>query len=140
MSGQETPKEKVEKMGIIPLIDEIIPEILNDLEEKVRQPMHECSSKNWAEQTKSLFNCIQAKGAIKPGGKVIFDCCRIESLDNQGNLIQTVYGDCFEECYLEKGIEKHRECVQTCLDKKAQVLDDQELSRCTHELNFYCCP
>jgi len=126
--------------GIVFITDEVIPEILNDLEWNVRKPMKECSSKDWAEQSRSLFNCIQTKGAIKPGGKVISECCRTEFLDNQGNLIQTPYGDCFQECFLEKGQEKHRECVQNCLDEKGQTLNDPELPLCTHELNFYCCP
>jgi len=140
-TGQETPKEKVEKTGIIPLIDEIIPAILEDLENKVRNPMHDCSSGDWQKRDTVLYNSNQVLGAVvPPQNQVLRFSCQTESWDpNQQKMVQTVYGDCFEECYLEIGQDKHRECVRTCLDDKARQTNDPDLAQCFNSLNFYCC-
>jgi len=78
-----------------------------------------------------LFNCSQAKGAIiPPNNAMLRICCKTEN---------SVYSDCFQECYLQIGQEKHRECVQKCLDGLSIMLDDPEIAQCIHELNFYVC-
>lgn len=117
-------------IGIITIIDEISPEIIKDLANNVRYTMRRYDE---------IFNCSQAKGAIiPPENRVLRGCCQIESLE-QGEMLQTIYGDCFGECYLEKGQEKHRECVQECLDGLSVMLNDPEISQCINELNFYVC-
>ncbi len=109
-------------IGIIPIIDEIGPEIIKDLAKSVRYTMRHYDE---------IFNCLQAKGAIIPPNNAILRiCCKTED---------TIYGDCFGECYLEKGQEKHRECVQECLDGLSIMLNDPEIAQCIHELNFYVC-
>jgi len=108
--------------GIIFIIDEVGPEIIKDLAKNVRYTMRHYDE---------LFNCSQARGAIiPPNNAMLRICCKTEN---------SVYGDCFQECYLEKGQEKHRECVQKCLDGLAVMLNDPEISQCIHELNFYVC-
>lgn len=114
--------DTISNIGIITIIDEISPEIIEDLAKNIRYVM-----KHYDE----LFNCSQAKGAIIPPNNAILRiCCKTEN---------SAYGDCFEECYLEIGQDKHRECVQKCLNKKAQELNDPEIAQCVHELNFYIC-
>ena len=109
-------------IGIITIINGIGPEIIKDLARNVRYTM-----KYYDE----LFNCSQAKGSIiPPNNAMLRICCKTEN---------SVYGDCFGECYLEKGQKKHRECVQECLDGLSTMLDDPEIAQCVHELNFYVC-
>ncbi len=111
-----------DNIGIISIIDEIALEIIKDLAKNARYTMRHYDE---------LFNCSQAKGAIiPPDSRMLRICCKTES---------SVYGDCFEECYLEKGQEKHRKCVQKCLNEKAQELNDPEIADCIHRLNFYVC-
>ena len=132
--GAVTP----ENIGIITLIDEYVPQILEELEKTIRQPMKECSFENLEKKGTVLFNCSQSKGAITPEGKMILYCCQTEKTQN-GAEQRTSFGDCFEECYLEENQEEHRECVNLCLVRKANELNDDQLARCIHELNFYCC-
>ncbi len=134
--NNDTPTD----IGILPIIKEIAPEILKDLEEKVRIPMKKCSSSNWLEQDKALFNCRQIKEAtVPPENQTVKDCYPIKNWGDQGEETQTEYGDCYEECYLKKGIVEHRKCVQQCLDEKAQQLGDEDIAHCANQLNFYCC-
>ena len=132
--GDVTP----ENIGIITLIDEYAPQILEELEKTVRQPMKECSFEDLEKKGTVLFNCSQSKGATTPEGKMILYCCRTEETQN-GVEQRTPFGDCFEECYLERNQKEHRECVNLCLVRKARELRDDQLARCIHELNFYCC-
>jgi len=121
-----------ETISIIIIIDEISPEIIKDLANNVRYTM-----KHYDE----LFNCSQAKGAIiPPENKTLRKCCQAENWDQEKQkMVETIYGNCFGECYLEKGQKKHRECVQKCLDGLSIMLDDPEIAQCIHELNFYIC-
>jgi len=132
--GDVTP----ENIGIITLIDEYVPQILEELEKTIRQPMKECSFENLEKKGTVLFNCSQSKGAITPEGKMILYCCQTEKTQN-GAEQRTSFGDCFEECYLKENQKEHRECVNLCLVRKANELNDDQLARCIHELNFYCC-
>lgn len=105
-------------IGVITIIDEIAPEIIKDLAKNIRYTMRHYDK---------IFNCSQAKGAIiPPNNAVLRICCKTEG---------SAYGNCFEKCYLEKGQEEHRRCVQECLNG----LGDPEIAQCTHELNFYIC-
>lgn len=134
----ETLEEKEENIGIITIIDEMVPEILKELESTIRYPMKHCASKEWEEQETILLNCLQAAGATTPEGKVINFCCNTYYWKGNEKQ-QTPFGDCFGECYLEKGQEKHRKCVQECLNRKGKELNDKDLPLCLHYLNFYCC-
>lgn len=118
-------------IGIITIINKVGPEIIKDLENNVGYTM-----KHYDE----LFNCLQAKGAIiPPEKKVLYICCQTEYSNENGQLIQTAYGDCFEECYLEIGQDQHRECVQECLNESSGQPENTALPECIHELNFYVC-
>ena len=132
IEGKAT-KNTPETIGIINIVDELAPNILNDLENNIRIPMKECSSDS-SSQNKALFSALDIRGAVTPGGKILTLNCQISKLEN-GVEKQTPYGDCFEECYLEKTQNKHRECVQKCLNKS----NDDDLKKCFNELNFYCC-
>lgn len=123
---------------ITTIIEQAAPEILKDLETTIRYPMKHCVSKDWEQSDTLLFNCSQAMGANIPGGRVVYYCCETEKWE-WGDIRRTVYGDCFEECYLEVGQAKHRACLNQCLYIKAEQLEDPDIYRCTHELNFYCC-
>jgi len=127
-----------EEIGVLPIINEIVPEILDDLEIFIRRPMQKCTSEAWEERDTVLYNCFQVRNATIPEGKVIDECCPTEYWQ-EGEKKQTPFGDCFEECYLEKGQEKHRECLQECLERKSVELNDEALPYCVHRLNFYCC-
>ena len=131
IEGRED-KNTPETIGIITIIDEISPEIIKDLAKNVRYTMRHYDE---------LFNCSQAKGAIiPPQNAVLRKCCQTENWDQEKQkMVETIYGDCFGECYLEIGQKKHRKCVQECLNKKAQELNDPEIAKCIHELNFYVC-
>lgn len=134
----ETFKEREENIGIITIIDEMVPEILKDLELTIRYPMKHCASKEWEEQETILLKCPQAEGGTTPGGKVINFCCNTYYWKGNEKK-QTPFGDCFGECYLEKGQEEHRKCVQECLNRKGKELKDKNLPLCLHYINFYCC-
>jgi len=125
-------------IGILPIINEIVPEILEDLKTNVRKPMKECSIEEWEGRDVALFNCLQAEGITTPDGQVISICSYAEFLEN-GKIKQTAYGDCVEECYLKKGQEKYRECLHDCLYKKSEQLDNEEIANFINWLNFYCC-
>ena len=132
--GDVTP----ENIGIITLIDEYAPQLLEELEKTIRRPMKECFFEDLEKKGTVLFNCSQSKGATNPEGRIILYCCQTEETQN-GTEQRTPFGDCFEECYLERNQEEHRECVNLCLVRSASELNDDQLAKCIHELNFYCC-
>lgn len=132
--GDVTP----ENIGIITLIDEYVPQILEELEKFIRTPMKECFFEDLEKKGTVLFNCSQSKGATTSEGRIILYCCQTEETQN-GVEQRTSFGDCFEECYLEREHREHRECVNLCLVRRAIELNDDQLAKCIHELNFYCC-
>lgn len=131
-NGKPTPEEKVENIGIMPIIDEVVPGILKDLQIEVRYPMSICSGKTFEQRDVIFWNCNEAIGSIDSTGVLINRCCKVwdEERDRQ-----TEFGDCLEECYLEKEQTEHRECLHACLDRPGE----EELSWCRHRLNFFCC-
>jgi len=137
IEGKED-KDTPDTIGIINIIDDIAPEIINDLGREIRIPMKNCSSEDYLKQKRALFNAAYVKGSIIPGGRSPNLNCRTTKIEN-GIEEQTIYGDCFEECYLEKGHKEHRQCVQECLNGLSIMLDDPKIKECIHELNFYCC-
>jgi len=128
MGDNETPEE----IGILPIIDEIVPEILKDLQIEVRYPMSICSSTTFEERDVSFRSCKETIGSTDPDGVLVNECCIAWNEDLGG---QTKFGDCLEECYLERGQTEYRECLQSCLDEGG----DEELGWCRHHLNFFCC-
>lgn len=132
------PNDSPENIGVIPIMDELVPQILEDLEQTVRIPLKECVSEDWENQDTVLFRTAQAEGATDPNGRVIHEPCRTEYWEN-GRPVQTAYGQCFEECNVERNQRNHRTCMRLCLTRMSEELNDPELDFCFHELNFYCC-
>lgn len=122
-----------ETIGILTIINEVAPSVLNDLEVNIRRPMKSCATENWFDTDVSLFKSASAKGyeATDPDGRTIREICQV--YDRNGN--QTSFGDCFEECYLEIGQEANRACFRGCLNNTG----DEKLAQCVSEVNFYCC-
>ena len=146
-------KEKKEKIGVIALINpdnpnSVVSKLLDDLDkiEKVgigeqgqstgtraiRHPLQVCESPEYGQ---ALFTCRRAVGNLGPEGKGIGTCC----------LDEIVFQECLNECYLENGGKEYKKCLQECLDRKSLeakakgVIRPEEIARCRHLLNFYCC-
>jgi len=137
-SGEETPEEKIENIGILQIISDVIPGILKDLEINVRYPMKHCSSESWEKQDIILFKCAQAKGSTNPDGEVIRFCCDSKYIENETKK-DTPFGECLEECYLEKDQKDYRDCLQSCLEIKSKTVNNEDILYCVHNLDFYCC-
>ncbi len=124
---EETVNDTDEQnMGIIPIIDKVIPKILEDLEYEIRLPMRECIIKG---SDKVLFDCQRLIGALDPAGDIIRTCCNKEP----------VFNECLDKCYLQEGEQKYKQCLTDCLDKRAEETGLQDVSWCRHQLNFFCC-
>jgi len=122
-----TIKEK-ETIGILPIIQTIVPKILQDLKTDVRQNLRICEL-----QTNSLLvGCQQAKEKVGPGG-VIKLCCEEAPY----------YQFCLNECYLEE--KNYKKCLKNCLYQKSLEAKKQNLegadfiAACYDSLNFFCC-
>lgn len=144
----QTAPEKREQIGIKSIIGDLssptptglVGTILDDLEKEVRRPMTICvSTEDIAQELQlGLFNCLEAKNATTPEGKVVRDCVESE-IRNQGVVQPTTLGECVQECYLEQGQANFRKCLQQCLNTKGQERSDERIPAYLHELNFYCC-
>lgn len=136
VNGAE-PYDTAENIGIIRLLDTHIPVILEELEKTIRIPMKECSYEATG-TSKYLINCYQALGALVPSGRIVTECGVTEKIVN-GQIQDTTYGQCFEECYLETSQKDYRICLNDCLIRKGEELNDSDLPHLMHSLNFYCC-
>jgi len=134
-------EEKKEEMGIIPIIDKVVPKLLEDVDKLIRKPMKQCISEISPEMLEGqpqviLSDCESALRAIGPKGKIIENCC----------YEQPEFKECLNNCYLEKGQEKYKKCLEECLKKKSDDLKGAGKTRggeiiatCRHKINFYCC-
>jgi len=135
-------------IGVVPIIENVIPEILKDLEIIIRQGMKACvsevpsdiSDEKAFEGLMGLFHCEDSIKGEGPDGVIIQNCCL-----QQGDF-QKEFGECLEFCYLEQGNENYKDCLQPCLEDKAEELKmagheetAEILKTCRHKLNFYCC-
>jgi len=124
---QQVPKEEI---GLLPIINTIVPKILEDLDKKVRHAMLVCNPKK--EKT-HLVSCPRAIGKATPQGP-IQGCAKDEEF----------YQSCLEKCYLEEGQELYTNCLQTCLQNQQKLYSNLEGSEkipgYSHILNFFCCP
>ncbi len=144
-NGEETPEEKIVNIGIISIIDGVIPKILKDLEIIIREGMKTCiseipsdvsDSKEAFEDLMLLSTCESALKGVGPDGIIIQNCC----------LEQDEFQECLRLCYLQEGNEKYKDCLQKCLEEKAEESEAagfkeeaEILKTCRHKLNFYCC-
>jgi len=113
--------ETLEVLGINPLIDDVVPNILSDLQ-KIKYYMSVCST---IEHPDVLLTCERALGYSYEENKRIELCC----------MEQYPFNDCLQECYLEKDYKK---CLNNCLARKSKELNDESLVKCRHKINFYC--
>ena len=128
-------ENRKEEIGILPLLNTVIPEILTDLEKEVRYHMSKCDPKIGKEVLVSCHQAVDKYIAPPPRGTIIKTCC----------LNEKPYQECLEKCYLEEGKEKYKSCLEACLKQKsleakqAGKAQAEEIAWCLHALNFYCC-
>ena len=142
--NNDTPAD----IGVVPIIEDVIPEILKDLEIIIRQRMKTCvsevpsdiSDEKALEGLMGLLHCEASIRGEGPDNVIIQNCCL-----QQGDF-QREFGECLEACYLEQGNENYKDCLQLCLKDKAEELEKagyketaEILKTCRHKLNFYCC-
>ena len=118
-------------MGIIPIIDNAVPKLLEDLKKIIRLPLKECITDIPVESAPEstlpqvmLSDCESAVRTVGPNGVVIQKCC----------LTESGFQSCLQQCYLKSGTD-YEKCLQDCLKK----LNDEQTSICNHRYNFYCC-
>jgi len=114
--------ENEENMGIIPIIDKVIPKLLEDLDKIIRKEMSTCVSETYEAETGYLASCDITMGGIEPYKL----CCNNTEIKE--------FNDCLEKCYLKEGQEKYKECLNDCLNTKTEPA-----KWCNHYMNFYCC-
>lgn len=129
-----------EKIGIIPMIDQLIVALLEDLRKEVRHTMQGCSAVTLTgplagEPAELLQDCQSVMGSDGPEG-VIENCC----------LQEPEFQECLQECYLEEGQQNYRACLQGCLIDKSDELkragrtrESEIIRTCRNKINFYCC-
>lgn len=120
-------EETREQIGIKPIIEDIVPKILEDLQYSIRDITKGCVA-DYREKNK-LLNCLNARNGIKPDGRIISACC----------YTQDYFQECLSQCYLEKGIKDYKKCLNKCLEKQAQKYGIEDIKNCLHLVNFYCC-
>lgn len=128
------------KPGIITVIDQIVPKIIEDLNKEVRKNMKECISETSPERPEALSpiilsDCESALRAVGLEGKTIQNCC----------LEEPEFQKCLDECYLERE-EDYKKCLEDCLRKESENLkkagkirESEIIATCKHRINFYCC-
>lgn len=116
-------EEKIENIGIMPIINDLIPGLLIDLETKIRQPMKKCVKNSF------ISSCPASLGTIGPEGKLLLNYCFEEDW----------FQNCLGLCYLEKGQSPYRKCLKDCLEEKTQETGIEEMTTCRHLFNFFCC-
>lgn len=116
-----------EQIGVLAIIDEVVPKILEDLRYSVRDYAKTCVTTS-VERNK-LLSCAASRNGIKPDGRLITNCC----------LTQDYFQECLSQCYLEKGIKDYKKCLNACLQKQAQKKNIESIKDCLHFVNFYCC-
>ena len=124
-------KEKLE-MGIIPLIDEIVSEILKITQDEVRTGMQNCALKETVELEDpkiAMPDCERAVQSVGPKGEILRLCC----------LEEPEYQQCLNSCYLETQNENYENCLQNCLTQKSREKNKEEIAYCRNRLNFFCC-
>ncbi len=119
-----------EEIGLIPIINTIVPKILKDLKNEVRHPMLACEPQ---QHKGNLIPCNRAIGKSTPEG-LVQGCAQDEDFFNP----------CLEKCYLKENQKTYTTCLQNCLKNQEQVFSglegSEKISGHSHKLNFFCCP
>jgi len=129
---EEVVNDEDEKnMGIIPIIDNVVPKLLEDLNKIIRKPLKECitdipteSAVESTEVQVILSDCESSVRAVGPDGVVIQKCC----------LEESEFQNCLQQCYTKSG-QDYEKCLNDCL----KGANNEEISICNHRINFYCC-
>ena len=131
-----TPKD----IGVINIINDLAPSIVNDLEVYIRRPMKNFTGGSWAEKSALLFRAsnLSEGSLIPPGGKTFTEIGLIEEVVN-GVKKDTDYGFCFEQCYLKQGLNSHRACLNSCFIKKVLAGGNPDIVNYVPKTNFYYC-
>ena len=123
--------ESEQNIGILPLVDKIIPNLLKDLREKVRKEMKECITDVPAEQEEPvtepfsiLSDCESSLRAKGEEELALQKCC----------LNEEDFQNCLQKCYLKAG-KIYNDCLNNCLKDTKK----EDIAPCVHLLNFYCC-
>lgn len=144
-SPQNDPKERI---GIITIIDQVVPYLLADLDRIIRFEMKTCVTDVPPEKLVEdpnqpqlvLPDCESAIGALGEASNVE-KCC----------LEETDYQNCLYQCYLETNMTQtdvqkdaspyavalngeYKTCLNNCLNATGG-----EIQKCKHQINFYCC-
>jgi hypothetical protein len=140
--------DQKEKIGIVTMVDEIVPFLLEDLDKIIRFEMKMCVTDVPPE--KILEDPDQPQ-------LVLSDCERTLRSLGEENIIQkccmdeTAYQSCLYRCYLETNMNqadlqaktpafqvalngKYKTCLKDCLKTSGG-----EIAKCNHKINFYCC-
>ena len=123
--------ETENNIGIIPIVDKIVPKLLEDLDKIIRKPLKECitdipteSAVESTEVQVILSDCESSVRTVGPEGVVIQKCC----------LEEKAFQNCLQQCYLKSG-KDYEKCLNDCL----KGTNNEEISICNHRINFYCC-
>lgn len=125
-------EESEANIGIFPLVNRIIPNLLKDLRERVRTPMGECikdvPATEEVEVSEQPYNnivvCESAKRSSGEEQSVIQNCC----------FQETEFQNCLQSCYL-KAAKDYEKCLNDCLKNTK----NEEIAACIHKFNFFCC-
>ncbi|MDD5431348.1 MAG: hypothetical protein PHP03_03970, partial [Candidatus Pacebacteria bacterium] len=116
-----------EQVGIQPIIKQVVPKILEDLQVDVRDRMKFCVST--ASKGNQAVNCQNVTNQIGPEGRIIKNCCYSEIW----------FIECEQQCYLEAGDKNYKACTYKCLDKQAKKYNIEDMKYCRQMVNFFCC-
>jgi len=122
-----------EKIGIVPIIDKVIPKLLSDLDSGVKEPMRTCitdaptDTGEVSTEQVVLANCESSIGTKTENG-ILEKCCYKEK----------DYTNCLGRCYLKSG-DEYKQCLLKCLKQASEKTGVRELATCQNKLNFFCC-
>jgi hypothetical protein len=135
------PYDTPSTVSIAKIFDEVVPDLLQGMEEHLRIPLSRCGYEKEKDKGVRLIRCRDAYGATDQIGKKILFC---EEGTNE-NWEDTYYGNCLNRCFLEETTKtpKGKNALifntsdyRTCVTKCMAVLCIYEIR---HEYNFHCC-
>jgi len=145
------PGQPLEKhnIGIVTIIDNILPDYLYDFDATVRTYMQNCFTPYYVgeqhpERISALISCQSALGG---GFTFPFKLkARPTCLDPDPNT-RDWYDQCFTDCYLKwnnglvvlKYYDGFKMCFENCLKKTADQRNEEDIKGVIHKLNFFCC-
>lgn len=135
------PYNSPERMGIKPLFNDLVPDLLESMEKTIRDPMEQCVYEKPVDADVAFWPCAQALGGTDASGKMINKCMA----GTKGEWKDTLYGGCLNNCFLTESSQtkKGNYTPRFEASKYHQCLDECMALVCiynyNHELNFFCC-